>query len=565
MIGKFVRYGLAITAALLLIFHTSYAKSIRLDKSREAAVKEEWDQSLQLAELAIEFEGKSDAAFALIGDAQIALGDTAAAVKAYEEAVKIEPTNPIALLALTDFYIKNKRLKDAESLVAKAEKEDERGKIPEIKGARGIILADQGDFAEATRLLVSVAEKNKKSPIYSRILARLYNDRGVKEQAAIYYDQAVKVAPKDSRLAYEYALVMLDQKMYNEALDLLKKVQADDPTNKNVDYLMGRLYYAASRWGEAGQQFQKAAEKRPDHFMTQFLLGKSIVEFAKAEKKNFYKQAEVAYRKAIELRPDRTDVPPLLAEVLNIQGKVFYQLGVSDTTGQTALLCDSAISYTHQALAIDTTLAGSYSFIARCWNKIGNLDSVVFYTKQQLLKTPNDAIEFSRLVNALQRKKDQAALVDLLKPVFDKLDWTAAKDSADTSLKPQDEFINKYWQVLIGALVETKNESTAKAVLKSMVTWRPKWADGYVSYVSIEMNRSAFSEAVPVLKTAVANCPDNADLWLMLGDCTYFSNPKGKPMNKDLLAAAKAAYKKAGDLGNRDGKQKFEQLSGPKK
>jgi tetratricopeptide (TPR) repeat protein len=554
-----------ITAVLILLFAAVVAispsaiaaKNENLEKAREAARHEEWDLAAQLAQQAVNDDPNNEAAWALLGDTQMANGDSAAAVGSYQKSLALDAKLPSAVLALTMYYLEQNRLDDADRVVTAAEEKDKKAKYDEIKVARGQIHAARGDMAEATRILMSATQKNPKNPLYPQILARIYENKHVLDLAEKYYADAWELAPGDPVLAYEYALVLQDLKKYNDALKLFKEVQEKDPNNRNVDYMIGRLYFAARRWAEAATQFEKACEKRPDHFLSHYLLGKSYFEFSKAEKQNFYAQAEKALRLAHELKPDRKDATTLLAEVLATEGKICYQRALADTTSAKAMLLDSSIVFSHAALSVDSAVVGALSQIGRAWDKRGNLDSAIFYTELQLKATPDDQTEFARLVNVHQRKKNEQALVDLLRPLFESLDWTAVKAAGDTTTGPREKFIERYAGVYVNSLIETNKSSPAREALRTILKYKPDWCDGHSLNAYIDLRRQDYEGAIPVLQAAVRACPKNADLWVSLGDSWYFANPK----KRDNVAKAKEAYIQACNLGSDDGCSKFRQLS----
>jgi len=556
-------------AGLVLLPTDASANKKALAAAREAAQHGEWEQVGYLVQNVVGADETNAEGWALWGDAKLALGDTSGAMAMYETAVSHEPREANSVLALTTYYLAQNKIDEAQRVVGAGERKDEKGKIDEIKVARGLILSKQGNFPDALRILATAAEKNPKNYLYQQILARLYNDAGVKEQAKSYYEKAWALSQKDPQLAYEYGLVLVDLKEYNGALDLFKQVQEADPENKSVDYLIGRLYFAARQYGEAAGQFEAAAKKRPQHYFTHLLLGRSIFEMAKAEKKNYYHQAEVSLRKAIELRPDRTDAKPLLAEVLLTQARLYFQRAVTAGTdtipGMVNALCDSSIGLAQESMVLDSTQSGIPSLIARSFNKLGNLDSSIYYSKLQLAATPDDEVEFKRMINSIQRKKDQQGLIDALKPVYTKLNWTPVP--VDTTVKidtsiavvksAEQNFISSYGAIYVNALMETAANTEARATINAMIGKEPTWKDGYNFGAYIDLKKENYIGAIPILQAGVKACPNADDLWLLLGDCQYFSNPK----SKDNIKKARDSYAKAKQLGNKMAAEKFEQLS----
>jgi tetratricopeptide (TPR) repeat protein len=550
--------SLTVLAAVMVFVTCAFgAKNESLEKAKAAAANDEWDQAVQFALQATQADPQNEDAWTILGDAQIASGDTVAAMTAYEKTVQLEPRSPKAVLQLTTYYLKHERLSDAERVVAAAEERDKKGKFDEIKVARGMIFAQQGNMGEATKILASATAKNPKNPLYPQILARIYLDKKVIALAEKYYADAWALLPGNPYLAYEYGLVLQEQKKYDQALDLFKQVQAKDPNNKTVDYLIGRLYFASRRFNDAADQFEKAVQKRPTHMLSFYLLGRSYLEYSKAEKINYYPKAEAALRKAHELKPDRVDVTTALAEVVFAEARIYYQRALTDTTGKTPAFLDSTLLYAHEAFTLDTNQAGVLGQIARAWNKAGNLDSAIYYSRLQLAKTPNDDGEFARLVNAIQRKGDQPGLVSTLQPAYDKLDWTVVKAAGDTVPKPQDRFIEKFAPVFVNGLIETGKSSLARDYLKQMVAYNPAWCDGYNLTAYIDLKRENWAGAIPALLAGIKACPKDGDFWNSLGNCYYFQNKKPKKADVDK---AVEAYKRACALGSRDACQTLKQL-----
>jgi len=550
---------ISVTGSLCLYSSVALAKSDAMNKAKEAASHSDWEQVVQLAGQATKEDAGNEEAWTLLGQGEMAMGDTTAAVTAYQQALKIEPRTPAAVLDLTTYYLKHDSVAAADRVVAAAEERDSRGKYDEIKVARGMIFAKQDNMADATKILMSATVKDPKNPLYPEILARIYDDKNVYALADQYYAQAWALSPGNATVAYEYGLVLLKEKKYDEALNLFKTVQQKDPKNKSVDFLIGRLYYAASRYGPASEQFEKAVEKRPDHFLSWLLLGKSYLEFSKAEKTNYYSKADAALRKAVQLRPDNADAKKTLADVIFTEARIYYQKGVADSTGNAHAFYDSSIAYAHEALKSDTTISGVYGQIARDWSKQGNLDSTIAYSKLQLMQTPDDESEFARLINALQRKKDNPGVAEVLGAAFAKLDWTQPKAAGDSSKTPQSKYIDRYGGVYAYALIEMSKTSAARDALKQMLTYDPTWCDGHGLNASIEMRRQNFAGAIPVLQTAVHSCPKDGDLWNSLGECYYFANKK--PTKGDV-DKAKDAWGRACSLGNKDACDKLKQLGG---
>jgi tetratricopeptide (TPR) repeat protein len=550
-----------LTTLMTLAFFacTGYAKNASIDEARTAARQGDWILAMQITQKALIADPGNADGLALQGDYHWANGDSSRAAESYEKALRNNPKHPGAIINLTQYYVQTKQLGEAERIVADAESKDIKGKVDEVRAARGILYAAQDNFAEATKVLVSLATKRPENPLYPQLLARLYNAKGVKEQAVQYYKQASDLNPGDMDLAYEYALLLQDLKEYETAMTVMKVVQGKNMDNKSVDFMIGRLYFAVQNWGEAARNLQFAVDKRPDHFLSQFLLGQSLVAYSKAEKKNLYRNAELPLRTAKDLRPGRKDVEEALNQLLEIEGRLNLQLALGDSVAtRTAAYCDTSLTYFRELSLNDPAFKGVHANMAKVWAKLGVPDSTAFYCAKELERYPDDAPTLSRLVNTLQRKKDQAGLTRTLRPYFDKLSWTAAPDSGNGS--PRSEFLSKFGYVLASAYYEQGQLTVARELLTSMLAYKPTWKEGQMLNAQLDLSRNDYSSAIPLLQKAVEALPSDPDLWVLLGDSWYFSNPKNRP----TVLKAKDCYQRASQLGSRDGTEKFRQLGAVK-
>jgi tetratricopeptide (TPR) repeat protein len=600
---NFRTYFIAISAlAAVLVSQPCFAANPPLDQARDLAKNGRWADVQALAAQGAELEPKNDEAWRLRGRAELFLGDTTAAIQFLEKAVELNPKQPDAVVDLTTLYVAMDKVADADRVVAAAEKKDPKGKIDEIKVSRALILGKQNKIAEATPILASATAKHPENPLYPLMLARIYNNAKVTALAKDNYAKAWSLNEGNPDIAFEYGQTLLDLKEYDEADRLFKVVQEKDPSNTQVDYLRGRLRYAAGRFAEASAEFAKAVEKTPDDFLPNYWLGRSYVDLSKSEKKNFYGAAIAPLRKALELRPDRADISLSLAEAEYYVGRSTFYLASSDSISQESrtsmaeefedqaadysahaktdndpalaalkmelaaryksaaeamrgpesklddksplrreLLSLSVISMEH-AIADNneiTKTQDAYANIARAFDKLAQLDSALYYTERQLEVTPNSASDITRKVSLLQRMDDQARLVEYLSSMM-----------SDTSL------LDKYGLIVVNACIETKQYEKAVEYSNTYLVRHPGDCDAHMLKSYIYLKRELYTQAIPVLEQGVRACPKNTSMWVYLGDSYYFSNENDKP----TVQKAKDAYCKACNLGNSTGCEKCEQI-----
>ncbi len=180
-----------------------------------------------------------------------------------------------------------------------------------------------------------------------------------------------------------------------------------------------------------------------------------------------------------------------------------------------------------------------YAYVARAYDKLGNPEAALTYTDKQLALAPNSQSDITRKVSLLQRTDNQAQLAAYL--------GTLAADSA---------LFAKYGMILVNSYIETSQYDSARATVKRVITADPGNCDAHQLNAYIDLKRERYGAAISALLDGVKACPNNADLWVYLGDSYYFSNEK----DKATVQRAKDAYCRAGSLGSPVGREKCEQI-----
>jgi len=605
---KFRRFSILAALALAALPQLSWsAPNPSLDQARDKAKAGKWDEVQQLAASAVAADPNSDEGWRLRGRAELFLGDTTASISYLEKALTLNPKQTDALIDLTSVYVATNKLDDADRVVAAAEKKDPKGKSDEIKVSRALILGKQGKIGEATPILASATARHPDNPLYPLMLARIYANAKVPQLAADNYDKAWDLDEGNPDIAFEYGNTLLDLKEYDEADRLFKIVQDRDPENKQVDYLRGRLRFAAKRFAEAAAEFEKAVEKNPQSFLPNYWLGRSYIDFSKAEKKNFYGAAIGPLRMALQQKPDRRDIAVSLAEAEYFVGRTIFATASQDSLSQESRtrladefvkqaadfeahanepyssaapdvnrttrmmeltarfrqaeislrdpavkfddksplrreLFELAVSLMDHAVLDEPDLAKQQdvnAYIARAYDKLGNLEKSLEYTDKQLTVVPGSQADVTRKVSLLQRMGDQARLSEYLSVL-----------TADSAL------FSKYGMILVNSYIETAQYDSARSAVKRVLAADPGNCDAHQLNAYIDLKRDRYGAAIAALQAGVNACPRNAGLWVFLGDSYYFSNENDKP----TVQKAKDAYSRACELGDRNGCEKAEQI-----
>ena len=206
-----------------------------------AQVLEESTPKEALAAYQKAVELSPDNAEAVLGAGKLleAQGDTAGAEKQYLAAAQIG--NNRGLERLVDFYLKRKRLADAESWLRKYLASNRQNSAAQAQLGR--ILAAEGKTQDAITALEAVNDTSP-DPAVSRELAALYLEAKQYDAAARILQDLVQKNPNDAQLHSNFGTALLHQGKYPEAeAELIKALNL----NPKLDDAYWELAYAAQQ------------------------------------------------------------------------------------------------------------------------------------------------------------------------------------------------------------------------------------------------------------------------------------------------------------------------------
>jgi len=516
-------YFCVLVLAVLLLPRAGFAaKDPDLQAAHAAAEAQKWDAVIEKARIVLGRDSKSVEARWLLGVAQIALGDTVEGVEHLKQVLSTKPTDVGSLVPVVDALLARGDVEEAEQFVAAAEAKDRRGKLWEIKASRARVLASQGHNTEAIRILAEATAKNPENPLYPKLLARVYRDQNVLVLAIDHYRHAIELAPTDAQLRFELAQVLLNNKQFDEAMAEFKTVRDADSTNIEVNYQIGKLYFAASRYVEALEPLQAAVKDRPKHFYSQYLLGQTYRNLGDLP------MAERSLREAHELRPHRREVIVLLAktmedqrkyageigflrsvfvdtttdaELLTMAGDAYYNLASRDTVGQLkALHYDSAAVFFKRSLAADPAQPRITYRVATVHYNNDQLDSAIVYYKKTLELEPDKCGAMINMGYSYGRMKKWTEAIEALRQ-------GTLCDNVNVSAR----------SYLASILAARGFQNDAIKVYEEVTRLDSANCDAYGQMGLIYFNQEQYVPAIRNLRQAVTYCPDRGDFWSLFG------------------------------------------------
>jgi len=186
----------------------------------------------------------------------------AEAIKAYEEAINLEPLNPSLFTELGKVYLSR-----ADLLAQNKEK---------MEKAREALNSARENFQKALNL------KSDYAPAYFQLAMIDIREQKTKE-AIGKLEMAKILAPSDARLALQLALIYQSDNQMDKAKAELERAVALDKNYSNARYFLGLIYDKEENKEKAIEQFTKIAELNPDNeevkkILTNLREGKSALE-----------------------------------------------------------------------------------------------------------------------------------------------------------------------------------------------------------------------------------------------------------------------------------------------
>lgn len=565
---RFATYALTVLFALLPGSRAA-AKDSTMAAARSAAAEQQWDRAAMNARTALSRDPASVEALAILGEAELALGDTTLAITHLTRALSLEPKDPASLVLLTDVLLFRGAVDEADRFVTGAEAADRNGKLWEIKACRARVRAATGDVSTAIQMLAEAAAKNPATSLYPKLLARLYRDRTILPLAIDAYRQAIALEPGNAQLRFELAQVLLKSKQYAEAMEEFQAVRRADPDNSEVNFQVGRLYFAAGRYADALEPLQASAAERADHFYSHYLLGQTLRKLARPE------EAEASLRAALALRPNDRDLQLLIAQSLFDEKKYEAEAGflhtvLGDSSTDAELLLMEADAYFAVASATEEPAARAL-----------HLDSALVCYKQSLSARPDQArVAYRAATIYYNSDRPDSAIAYYQKTLAIEPEHCGANinmgysygrvkrwNDAIAALRrgiacnPDNVAAHAYLASILAAQDST---SAALDLYQRVVALDPAHGEAYGQMGLIYFNRENYPSAIQNLRQAVTYSPGNGDYWSLLGYANWSQFLKIRETIRDShdglipgdeLLSKGEAYLKDAERGFRNGLQ----------
>jgi tetratricopeptide (TPR) repeat protein len=236
----------------------------------------------------------------LFGDLLLIQGQAESAVKAYEQAMRLDPTRSLvpakiekALELATS--VKKKSLRSEENTVPARRMPFEN----EIRQAKE--LHESGEPAAAEKIYRGILKRDPNHVEAARLLAGVAAEKKRYKDAEVFLRHAAQFAPDYGRIWIDLTNVLRELEKLDEALDCASKVLEMAPDKAGSHMLIASVYGSMSRHEEAIHAYRRALEISPDRSGAMCTMAHHLKTVGRQD------DSVVMYRKAIAAKQDQAE------------------------------------------------------------------------------------------------------------------------------------------------------------------------------------------------------------------------------------------------------------------
>ncbi len=488
------------------------------------------------------------------------------AAELYAKALEADPDHVISAVELAALELLVHRNADAGATAlgrALAEESKQLMGPAELARARalnGVALAMTFKMKEAVTELEEALKLDKDSVFTQAQLGRIYLSQREFEKAVPLFKVASEKEPSNLDYVDGYLTVLIGNGKMQDALEALKKANAQFPDTPRLAYLearvndaldqrteavshyeraikgdpalyeanlhLGRLYLRQKRIAEARAQFEAALQKAPGRAAVHAGMG----ELAMAE--NDVADAKAAFEKATSLDPTLQDAQLGLSRVALMEDRV-----------------EDAAAFVEKTLAIDPRVKGGMLQKGLVLWRQDNLDGAVAALEEARKLEPNDPKISITLGAVLLDKGDLApaetALIAALtldsrsaeanfyraRVKSRRAEHTQALEAMKAALESAPKRADYHYEMGL-ILRDAKKATDAMEAWKVAIELNPEYADAMEALGQALLERGQFEPAIEQFERALQVDPSRARLLGLIGDAWFQSTQWDKAISR---------------------------------
>ena len=323
-------------------------------------------------------------------------GDCPAAVSHFEKSGSLFDSQPSALHAYATCLVKLRRFDRAaklfeRSLALDRDNAGERRLLASLE-----LMAHEPQ--EALSTLQPLLQQGSPSPNTLELAATAYEDSKDTPQAVATLERAILLDPKNVNLYLDFANLSSAHDSFQVGVDALSDGIAQLPKAAPLYLARGVLYVQLAQYAKAESDFEVAHQIDPRQSLSS--AAQALLEAQKDD-----------LDRALATVQARLARKPNDALLLYLQADFLSQKGVGPSTPEFQLATRSA----RQAIALQHTLSGARTVLARLDMQAGNYGEAVEECRKALEQNPKDQTALYHLIQGLRKTGDKGEIPDLLK------------------------------------------------------------------------------------------------------------------------------------------------------
>ncbi len=230
---------------------------------------------------------------------------SATALKAYEQAVKLNPALLVSWQRLSALY--REMGEDKHSARCQGYAESLQELAPELLSVTSMIY--QGEFYQAEQLCRAFLQKNRQHVVAMRLLAKIATELEILDEADFLLESCLEFSPDFHAARYDYSQVLYKRQRYQKSMQQLDLLLTQQPAHPGFRLAWANAAVPMGEFDRAIAYYDQLIAENPDNFNFHVLKGHALKSLGERQ------SAVESYKDAARLKPDHGDAWWSLANV----------------------------------------------------------------------------------------------------------------------------------------------------------------------------------------------------------------------------------------------------------
>ncbi|NLG19517.1 MAG: tetratricopeptide repeat protein [Fibrobacter sp.] len=335
-----------------------------------------------------ENEGETPGIFTMLGNVNVARGDTAAGLSYYQSALALDSIHEETLRNMAQVYLGRN---DYQKAIAVYEKLYGSGQYGEIYGRTlGFLYYFNKQYDRAEELIARLLQESIDDYELHYYLGLVFAASGKNDLANMEFEKTLSIKSSFEEAWRDLCYLHIREKDFDRALSVAERCVAVLPQSAASWRLKAMVYNTRKEYGAAIEALGYSLARDSSSVISWFELGSAH------ERNKQYEMAANAFRKVLALRPG----DPAASNYL---GYMWADIGVKLDTAK--VLLEVALKQDPE----NGAFLDSYAWI---FFKMGEIDSAYAYIQKAVEKIGDDPVLFSHLGDILARRNDLTGAIE---------------------------------------------------------------------------------------------------------------------------------------------------------